>query len=402
MIASTDDTIQLVFNADDWLEVDALEQFVQAMDKEPKVPTKNIFMYREIYLPISETFIYEQMSNMTEYCPHVFYRDLLDESTLFPFSNLYPYRDIETTIQHFHHNNIRLIYARFGTGGVEMLPLKQETNLPLLTSFHGTDVSRQLVRIINYAEKLQDLFLKGDMFTVVCEHMRNRLINLGCPSHKIVVLKSGIDLGKFPFHPKVSANKDEIRLLSVGRLIEKKGMNILIQGFAQIAEKYPKSELTILGDGQERENLESLIEKLHLHGRVKLEGKMSHLEVKEHVMNCDLFCIASLTASDGNEEGIPNVIMEALATGRVVVSTAHAGIPELIRHGETGYLVPEKDVDALSAMLIYAIEHQSEWSQLAENGRRKVEQEHDIQKQIRKLEQLFTNLIITQQKDDET
>lgn len=366
------------------------------------MPIKNIFMYRKHYLPISNTFIYEQISNMTDYCPHVFYRQLHDESTLFPFSNLYPYRDIETTIQHFHNHNIRLIYARFGTGGVEMLPLKQETNLPMLTSFHGFDVSRELVKTRNYAEKLQDLFLKGDMFTVVSEHMRNRLINLGCPDHKIVVLKSGIDLGKFPFHSKVSANKDEIRLLSVGRLTGKKGMNILIQGFAQIAKKYPKSKLTIIGEGEERENLESLIEKLQLHGRVKLKGKMSHPEVREQLMNCDLFCIASLTASDGDEEGIPNVIMEALATGRVVVSTAHAGIPELIRHGETGYLVPEKDIRALSAMMIYAIEHQSEWSQLVENGRRKVEQEHDIRKQIRKLEQLFTNLIITQRKDDET
>jgi colanic acid/amylovoran biosynthesis glycosyltransferase len=365
-------------------------------------PIKNIFMYRERYLPISETFIYEQMSSMTEYCPHVFYRDLLTESTLFPFSYLYPYRDLKTTIKHFHNHNIRLIYARFGTGGVQMLPLKQATNLPMLTSFHGSDVSRQLVKKIDYAAKLPELFLKGDMFTVVCEHMRNRLINLGCPDHKIVVLKSGIDLGKFPFHPKVSANKDEIRLLSVGRLTEKKGMNILIQAFAQIAEKYPKLTLTIIGEGEERENLERLIEKLHLHGRVKLKGKRSHPDVREQLMNCDLFTIASLTASDGNEEGIPNVIMEALAMGRVVVSTAHAGIPELIHHGETGYWVPEKDVGALSAMLIHVIEHQSEWSQLAENGRRKVEQEHDIRKQIQKLEQLFTNLIISPQKEDET
>jgi colanic acid/amylovoran biosynthesis glycosyltransferase len=365
------------------------------------VPTKNIFMFRKSYLPISETFIYEQMSNMNEYCPHVFYCDLLAESTLFPFSNLYPFQDLKTAIQHINDNNIRLIYARFGTGGVQMLPLKQKTNLPMLTSFHGSDVSKQLVKNKYYAAKLPELFRKGDMFTVVCEYMRGRLINLGCPDHKITVLKSGIDLDKFPLHPKVSANKDELRLLSVGRLTEKKGMDILIQAFAQIAEKYPRSKLTIIGEGKEREYLESLIEKLQLHGRAELIGKRSHPEVREHLMNSDMFCLASLTASDGNEEGIPNVIMEALAIGRVVVSTAHAGIPELIRHGETGYLVPEKDVGALSAMLIHAIEHQSEWSQLAENGRRKVQQEHDIRKQILKLEQLFTNLIIAPQKDGE-
>jgi glycosyltransferase involved in cell wall biosynthesis len=117
-------------------------------------------------------------------------------------------------------------------------------------------------------------------------------------------------------------------------------------------------------------------------------------------MDCDLFCIASLTGSDGNVEGIPNVIMEAMAMGRVVVSTEHAGIPELVIHGETGLLVPEQDVVALSDMLIHAIEHQSKWSLLAENGRRKVEQEHDIHRQIQKLEKLFTNLIDTQQKED--
>ncbi|MEW5597095.1 glycosyltransferase [Peribacillus frigoritolerans] len=366
-------------------------------------PMKNICMYRRLYLPQSETFIYEQITNMTEYCPHVFYSELLAESAFLPFSNLYPYRDLETTIRHFHAHNIRLIYARFGTGGLQMLPVKQATNLPMLTSFHGYDVSRKAETLIeDYTAKLPELFMKGEMFTVVCEHMRNRLINLGCPSHKIVVLKSGIDLDKFPFHPKAPAKKDKIDILSVGRLTEKKGMNILIQAFARIAGKYPNSRLTIIGDGEERVNLESLIEKLHLHGRVNLVGKRSHPEVREHLMNCDLFCIASLTGSDGNEEGIPNVLMEALAVGRVVVSSAHAGIPELIHHGETGYLVPEKDVDALSAMLIYALEHDSEWIQLAEKGRRKVEQEHDIRKQVRKLEQVFTHLINSPQKDDET
>ncbi|MEH7380629.1 glycosyltransferase [Bacillus sp. JJ1533] len=363
-------------------------------------PVKNIFMYRESYLPISETFIYEQIRNMAQYCPHVFYRKLLDESTLFPFSNLYPYQDLKTTIEHFHNHDIRLIYARFGRGGVQMLPLKQETNLPMVTSFHGADVSKQLVKRKGYADSLPELFQKGDMFTVVSEHMRTRLITLGCPSHKITVLKSGIELGKFPFQPKISANKDEIRLLSVGRLTEKKGMNILIKAFAQIAEKYPNSKLTIVGEGQERKKLETLIKKNQLHDRVELLGKRSHPEVKKHLMDCDLFCIASHTGSDGDLEGIPNVIMEAMALGRVVVSTEHAGIPELVIHGETGYLVPEKDVVALSDMLIHAIEHQSEWSQLAENGRRKVEQEHDIHKQIQKLEQLFTNLIDTPQKDD--
>jgi colanic acid/amylovoran biosynthesis glycosyltransferase len=363
-------------------------------------PVKNIFMYRERYLPISETFIYEQIRNMAQYCPHVFYRELLEESTLFPSSNLYPYQDIQTTIEHFHNHNIKLIYARFGKGGVQMLPLKRMTNLPMVTSFHGADVSKQIVKKEDYAASLPELFLKGDMFTVVCEHMRTRLITLGCPANKITVLKSGIELGKFPFQPKVSANTDEIRLLSVGRLIEKKGMNILIQAFAQIAEKYPNSKLTIIGEGKERKNLETLIKNLHLHDKVVLIGKRSHLEVREHLMDCDLFCIASLTGSDGNVEGIPNVIMEAMAMGRVVVSTEHAGIPELVIHGETGLLVPEQDVVALSDMLIHAIEHQSKWSLLAENGRRKVEQEHDIHRQIQKLEKLFTNLIDTQQKED--
>ncbi|MEY8734781.1 glycosyltransferase [Peribacillus frigoritolerans] len=363
-------------------------------------PVKNIFMYRERYLPISETFIYEQIRNMAQYGPHVFYRELLDESTLFPSSNLYQYQDLKTTIEHFHNHNIRLIYARFGTGGVQMLPLKRVTNLPMITSFHGSDVSKQIVKKEDYAASLPELFRKGDMFTVVCEHMRTRLITLGCPAHKITVLKSGIDLGKFPFQPKVSANKDEIRLLSVGRLVEKKGINILIQAFAQIAEKYPNSKLTIIGEGEQRKNLEELIKKLHLNDRVELKGKRSHQEVREHLMDCDLFCISSHIGSDGNVEGIPNVIMEAMAMGRVVVSTAHAGIPELVIHGETGYLVPEKDVVALSDMLIHAIEHQSEWSLLIENGHRKVEQEHDIHKQIQKLEQLFTNLIDTPRKDD--
>jgi colanic acid/amylovoran biosynthesis glycosyltransferase len=355
---------------------------------------KPIVIYRERYLPISETFIYEQIVHLKSFRPYVLCKvKTKDGRLLFPYSRVYCLQNIRSKIRKFRRKGIRLIYARFGMGGVQMLGLKKASGLPLLTSFHGSDVSRQLNKNPKYRKSLPKLFRSGEKFTVVCEHMKQRLTALGCPPKKIEVLKSGIDLEKFPYQPKAAVDPGRIQILSVGRLTEKKGMNYLIEGYSHVAKKYPNAKLTIIGDGEQKGELEQLIHALGINQQVELKGRTDHQEVKKELEQCDLFTLASVTASDGNEEGIPNAIMEAMAIGRVVVSSAHAGIPELVEHQKTGYLVPERDVEQLAGMLLYAIENQAEWANLLQTGREKVEQEHDINKQIDKLETIMKEMI---------
>ncbi|MEW9669828.1 glycosyltransferase [Ammoniphilus sp. 3BR4] len=355
---------------------------------------KPIVVYRERYLPISETFIYEQIKHLQEYKPYVLCKEILpDAKRHFPHEHIYFLQDFRDKAIVLRRRGIRVIYARFGMGGVEMLPLKRAARLPMLTSFHGSDVSRQLNKRPDYREALPALFAEGERFTVVCEHMKNKLIDLGCPAEKIAIIKSGIDLKKFPFCPKLSIEQGNIRILSVGRLTEKKGMDDLVLAFTRVASVYPRAKLVIIGDGEERPRLESMIWSLGLERHVELLGRQNHEKVQEEMKECNLFVLASRIASDGNEEGIPNVIMEAMATGRLVIATKHAGIPELVKHEITGYLVQENAPHQLGGMMLKALKNQEDWSDIIAKGREMVEEEHNVHKQIRKLEAVINEII---------
>ncbi len=355
--------------------------------------TKSIVVYRELYLPHSETFIYEQITHLHRYKPYVLCRHKISESTQFPYPHVYCIQNISNLKTQILRKKVKLIYARFGMGGVQMLPVKMKLKLPMLTSFHGTDVSRQITLQTKYRKILPHLFKRGEAFTVVSQDMKNKLIELGCPMKKIHVIKSGIDLNKFHYEPKLELDPSGARILSVGRLIEKKGMAELISAFSRVASFLPRAKLVIVGDGKERESLERQIDLLGMKEQVELKGRLSHPAVKKEMERCDLFVLASRTGSDGNVEGIPNVIMEAMAIGRPVVTTRHAGIPELVEHNQTGYLVQEGDSLALAEMILYGLYDLDRRQQLLNAARKKVEEEHDVVKQIQKLERLMDKII---------
>ncbi|WP_304414339.1 glycosyltransferase [Brevibacillus aydinogluensis] len=207
------------------------------------------------------------------------------------------------------------------------------------------------------------------------------------------MIRSGIDLGKFPLQPPQPVVDGAFRLLSVGRLTEKKGMDTLIKAFARIRRKYPRATLTIVGDGEEKQKLRRLIKRHRLQHAVTLRGAQPHHEVGRELANCHVFVLACKTAKNGNQEGIPNVLMEAMAVGRPVISTYHAGIPELVKHGKTGYLVPERSVAKLAKMIKRVLKEQDRWPDVVIRAREQVERRHDIEKQRAKLEDLYLRVL---------
>lgn len=360
---------------------------------------KIIGVYRSQYLPLSETFIYEQIIHLKNYKPVVISSKPIINQDVFPFSSIFHTKKKKEIPSILRKRKAELIHARFGTGGVAMLSVKKMTKLPLLTSFHGSDLSKQLKRNLRYGKSLPSLFRYGDRFTVVSEFMKKQLIDLGCPKKKIEVVKSGIDLSKFAYQPDPFPEEKEFRILTVGRLVEKKGTKYLIQAFSHIHEKYPHSTLVIVGSGEERDSLEKLAEKLEIQDAIKWKGALSPKEVCREMEKCDIFSLPSVTGKDGNQEGIPNVLIEAMALGRPVVATKHAGIPELVIHKKTGYLVPERDEKALAKMIMYVMEHPDEWKPLLKQAWEHVKQEHDIEKQIKKLEAIYNNLLKKKETD---
>ncbi|QDX93878.1 colanic acid biosynthesis glycosyltransferase WcaL [Brevibacillus laterosporus] len=352
-----------------------------------------VLLYRRMYLPRSETFIYEQLIGHTHIEPLVVTRRNPINVDQFPYQSIYVKKKL-TTLHHWvKKKQIKVLHARFGTGGLELVPVAKRSKLPLLVSFHGTDVSRRPNVDPAYCRRLKKLFQKGKAFTVVSKHMKKKLIRLGCPKHKITLLRSGIDLKKFTYQATQPVWNDAYGFLSVGRLVEKKGMDTLIRAFRYVHKAYPKATLTIVGEGDQQKKLKKLIRRYKLLECVKLKGGVSHLEVAEELARCHMFVLACKTAKDGNQEGIPNVLMEAMATGRPVISTYHAGIPELVKHGVSGLLAPEKSPYKLAAMMIRMIKEEQRWTEYTLNARVKVEKQHDINKQRKILENLYVRLI---------
>jgi len=289
-------------------------------------------------------------------------------------------------------NQIRLVRAYMADGGIRMWPFCEQLNLPLITSFHGLDVSAW-PRWPPYLRKLRELFEKGKIFLVRSKDMKEDVVNLGCSANKVKLLYGGVDTKEFRFKKRRESGRSTVRILMCGRFIEKKGFAYGIKAFARLLKEYANIELRIVGDGPLRLKLELLTKILHLGERVSFSGEKEPKDIPEEMWNAQIFLAPSVTSRSGNKEGIPNVIKEAMATGLPVLSTQHAGIPELVIDGKTGFLVPEKDVDRLVDRLDYLIAHPELWDDLGREGRKVVEEKFNLFKQVRKLEGIYQSLI---------
>ena len=282
-----------------------------------------------------------------------------------------------------------IIHCHFGPNGILGATLKEIGVFEgkLVTVFHGYDISSYL-RKHGHAV-YNSLFMKGDMFLPISERWKNRLIELGCSEQKIVVHRMGIDTGKFCYLPRKPGKDGKVRLLTVARLIEKKGVQYAVQAVANVLNRYSNIEYNIVGDGPAKNTLEGLIEELNVGNNVKLLGWRHQEEIIELMKHTDVFIAPSVVGGDGDEEGIPVVLMEALAQGMPVLSTQHSGIPELVQDGESGFLVPERNVEALADKLEFLIKHPEIWSEMGRKGRKHVERYFDIDKLNNRLVELY-------------
>lgn len=344
------------------------------------------------YLNPTETFIYERIRGIKRYKGFVLANKVKNRKR-FPYPRIYRMKHIGNAAKFLKRKKTALIHAYFGTTAVRILPLLRKTDIPLVTSLHGKDVSLKL-RDRSYRRKLRSVFRRSAAVLVVSGQMRRRVLRLRCPARKIHVIKTGIDLGKFPFRLRKPPKKGgKIRLLSVGRLVPKKGMDVLVKAFAKVRKKYPDARLTIVGDGPERSRLKKLSRKYGLKRRIRWKGELPHRRVRKQLRKAHIFVLASRTARDGDMEGLPNSIVEAMAAGVPVVSTRHAGIPELVRHGRTGLTARENSVSDLARQIKNMIKRKNRWKRWTRAARAAVAREHDIRRQARKVERIYAGII---------
>jgi len=286
----------------------------------------------------------------------------------------------------------QIFHCHYGTLGKTFLFTKLLfPNSKLVVHFHGFDITKVIQKYT--PDYYKSLFKVADLILPISNHWRKKLIKLGCPESKIVVHRMGINIEQFSF--KLRPLRSPIKFLTVGRLVEKKGISYAIEAFAKIVHQYPdfSFEYFIAGDGPLKSSLEEKIKKLGLENKVYLLGWVSNDEVQKLMDQAHIFLLPSITASSGDQEGIPVVLMEAMASGLPVISTYHSGIPELVIDKETGFLVPEKDISALAEKILDLVKNPDSLTQIVKNARRYVEKEYNIKRQVKKLADIYENLV---------
>ncbi len=240
-----------------------------------------------------------------------------------------------------------LMHIYFGHTGVHLLPFIRQWDKPCVVSFHGADVAHKQ-DIKDYPAKLRRLFDAVPLVLARSQSLAERLIHLGCPPEKLRINRTGIPLNAFPFIDRQPPSDGKWRVVQACRMIPKKGVATSLRAFAIFKKDNPEAEFFIAGKGPLQPELEMLAAGLGIFKDVHFVGFLSQPKLRELYASSHLFLHPSETSPNQDQEGVPNSILEGMATGLPVAGTWHGGIPEAVDHGRTGLLVPEEDHVALA------------------------------------------------------
>ncbi len=350
--------------------------------------------FKSPYLPSGQAFIYDLLCAQTQGV-HFIYTDKVQNLSDFPWRPIILFKDFRSLLHLFNGQRLKVIHAHYGQNGIKALRLKRNTRLPLITSFHGEDITARPEQDPHYRELLTELFSEGELFVVADHHMKGLAMRWGCPESKLRLIPSGVDLEQFSYQPRIYGKTGPLSILSVGRLVEKKGMDTLIEAVRLVNQAGIGAKLTIIGEGELKEGLEAQIQRAGLTDHVRLVGLVSRQQLLEALRSADLFVLASRTASSGDQEGQPLALVEAMAVGIPVLSTFHAGIPELIRDRISGCLVPPSDAEALARRMIEYARDPELWQPYVGAARSIVEHNHDLREQASRLYRLYEELTMS-------
>jgi len=281
---------------------------------------------------------------------------------------------------------VEVVLAQFGTQALAVAPLAHEMGLPVFSYFRGTDASKSL-----QSGELVDAYRRCvpglDGIFSVSQFLLDNLGKHGIHNQNAHVIPSGVDIRVFR-----PGQKRPQSCLAVGRMVEKKAPLVTIRAFARATRALPEARLTLAGAGPQLEPARALVRELGLQDRISLPGALSHDDVRRHLAEIEVFLQHSVTAADGNTEGLPIAIQEAMASGCIVISTRHAGIPEAVEDGVTGYLVDEHDEDGY-ADRIETVLSSGDRQELTANAREVAVARFDNNMLLDKLERLIRDTV---------
>jgi len=287
----------------------------------------------------------------------------------------------------------KLLHVYFGHIGVHLLPLLEICPLPVIVSFHGADAQVDLHKPAHLA-RTRRMLERATLLLVRSESLATRLRTLGAPQGKIRLHRTGIPLEEIRFTQRSAPSDGAWRCVQACRLIPKKGLATSLRAFAEFAREFPRATFTIAGEGPQLAELRAMVESLGLAGRVTFPGFLPQEKLRALYTTSHLFLHPSELGPDGDQEGVPNAMLEAMATGLPVVATNHGGIPEAVEHGISGLLTPERDAAALTQSLLTLACNPAHYTTISAAAAARVSADFDLATQSGALEALYREALI--------
>lgn len=288
--------------------------------------------------------------------------------------------------------NADLLHVYFGHTGVHLLPFIRHWKGPSLVSFHGMDIMPRPGEP-GYDARMRELLATLPMVLARSESLASRLVDLGCEPSKIRINRTGIPLESFPFHQRSVPDQNEWKFVQASRLIEKKGIDDSLRAFAAFRAVHTSSSFTIVGEGPLRLELERLAESLGISAAVTFAGFLGQSELRAIYENSDVFVHPSRTTERQDQEGVPNSMLEAMATGLPVVATKHGGIPEAVADSHSGFLSPERDWEALRDSMQKLSSDPERTLAMGRNASDSVREKFEQKRAIKALEGFYEELL---------
>ena len=297
----------------------------------------------------------------------------------------------------------RLIHAHFGPNGLTALPMSSRMGVPLVTTFHGFDVTIERPTRkshgwlhLRYLRHRDTLAQRGSLFIAVSDFIRNRLLQQGFPPQRVIRHYIGVDTNFFAPDPAVARDGS---VVMVGRMVPYKGHALLLQAMVKVRAQIPGARLVLVGDGPERSALEVLADQLGV--ETCFTGKQTPEQVRHWLRQGCVYCQTSIRMANGHEEALALSIAEAQAVATPAVVFDSGGMPEAVLPDRSGLVVGCGDVDALAEAIIRLLQDQELWASFSSEAVRQVRERHDLGRQSAMLEEIYHQVLVASDKHHE-
>lgn len=286
-----------------------------------------------------------------------------------------------------------LLHVYFGNKAVLYLKqIEEEMKVPWVVSFHGGDLSIK-GDDEEFRKGMQAVLKSATLVLARSEALLNDLVALGCSREKLRLNRTCIPTDAIPFSQREVPENGEWVIVQACRLMEKKGLKTSLEAFKQVRDAHPAAKFVICGSGPLEEELKARVQELGLVDAVEFHPHLDHDKLFQIYSSAHIFLHPSETPESGDQEGVPNALLEGMAAGLPFVSTHHGGIPEVLTDGEGGHLVPEKEPDEVAAALLKLMEGGEHYQACSRKAREVIESKFSIQECVGNLEKIYSEAI---------